>query len=166
MTSFCFQNAQFNNVIPPKAGNGLDGSQTGKEGGNGQTGKASPNIKIIAGQLLQGSSKKLDYNSKGGEGGNGGTGKAGTIPSVHVPANCLELMSWPGHQSSRHENDCGHPCCNPNACRCCKLQFPYWWDINTYESCGTAGKLLWYYYQPFLMPKIFKLLLLPPNPSF
>ena len=136
-----FQNAQLTNIPPPKATNGLDGSQTGKEGENGQPGKPSPTIKIIAGQLLKGSSGKLNYASKGGEGGNGGTGKGGNAGSEVglVPTNSNELMNWPGREVSEREYDCDHVCCND--CNVCKYDTNYWKYIDTRASCGTPGAI-------------------------
>ncbi len=117
------QNAQFTNVPPPKASDGLDGSQTGKDGGNGELGKPSPNIKITAGQLLQGSSKKVNYKSLGGEGGNGGNGKPGN-PGVSetglVPDTCPKLILWPGTENYRENIDHEQVCCN-DCTRVCLL---------------------------------------------
>jgi hypothetical protein len=136
------QNAQFTNVPAPKATNGLEGSQTGKDGGNGEKGTKSPDIKITVKQLLQGSSTKLNYISKGGEGGNGGTGKVGTAGSENdlVPKVCQELIRWPG--SSWWQGDkwsCDHVCCNN--CNVCEFEKNYWKDIDTKLSCGTIGAI-------------------------
>jgi hypothetical protein len=117
----------------------LDGSQTGKDGGNGETGKPSPNIKITAGQLLQGSSNKLSYSSKGGEGGDGGNGKDGTAGSEAglVPTDCQKLIRWPGTTEDRHDNDHEHVCCNQ--CVIYDYDLRYWNLIDTRQSCGTFG---------------------------
>ena len=139
------QNAQFTNILPPKAGNGLDGSQTGGDGGHGQKGKDSPDITIIAKQLLQGSSIKLNYASRGGEGGNGGTGKTGTAGSESglVPTDCSKLMKWPGSDSREHDSiRCSHECCF--GCNCCEFDKEHWKYIDTRAACGTAGPIFAY----------------------